>query len=138
MRHLAPIDILAAVAAAYQISVEELSGEGRRAKGGASWPRHLAAWLLRQQWPDLPFMAIARYLGMRDHTSAIYAIEKVEGRFSLQPGQRGAALALLARLTATTTTTRRRMSSPSREHLRLRGSCNRRNLNFAGREVDHV
>lgn len=91
-----PAAILAAVAAAYGITVEALTRPGRRARPAEAEPRHLAAWLLRQRWPNLPEAAVGRHLGMRDHTSARYAIAQAAQQIAQSPVFRRRAHALLA------------------------------------------
>ena len=73
--HLLPLRL---VAEHYGITPERLLSEGRR---GAE-TRWVAAWLLRQRnarWSQMSFPQIARALNLRNHTTVIHGVLRVQG-----------------------------------------------------------
>lgn len=66
------------VAEAFGLEPFVLIGRGRRQS--VVWPRHVAMWVVRECFPSLSFVMIARLFGGRDHSSIIYAVDKVEYR----------------------------------------------------------
>lgn len=90
-----PLDveaILLEVCIQYRVTRAELVGKQR--DGEYVRPRHVAAWLLRQTGRSYP--QIGRTLGGRDHTSAMYAVRRIEGAIRAEPGLRGLLEAMLA------------------------------------------
>ncbi len=78
-RLITPDMILAATAATYGFSVEELVGP-RRARPLVT-ARHVAMYLVRTL-TDYSYPAIGRVFGGRDHTTCINAVEKITGQMS--------------------------------------------------------
>ncbi len=72
--HITPERILATVSERFNVNPEALCGK-RRTKTVAL-PRQVAMFLLRQ-FTDLSLMEIGRLFGGRDHTTVLYACEKV-------------------------------------------------------------
>lgn len=70
--------ILNAVADEFSVKVTALIGRERRR--AASEPRQIAMWLIRRR-TAMSLLEIGRQFG-RDHTTVIYAVEKVKGRLS--------------------------------------------------------
>ena len=66
--------ILKAVASFFSVSEEELRGGGR--SKNLVFPRQVAMYLMRQTTP-LSYQKIAVFMGGRDHTTVLYAFEKV-------------------------------------------------------------
>jgi chromosomal replication initiator protein len=71
---LKPDDVLAAVSAAFGISNERLLGRERTRE--VALPRQVAMYLLREEG-GVSLPQIGEYVGGRDHTTVIYACEKV-------------------------------------------------------------
>jgi len=67
--------ILSVVAERYNIRLEDLLGKSRKKE--LVFPRHLAAYLLREKL-SLSFPQIAKILGKKDHTSTMYAYRKIK------------------------------------------------------------
>jgi chromosomal replication initiator protein len=68
-------DILEAVSKFYEISLEELKQKGRKKE--ISNARQIAMYLMREEL-TMPYTAIGRCFGGRDHTTALHACEKIE------------------------------------------------------------
>lgn len=66
--------ILNAVAAAHNISLKELTGRNQTIE--FVWPRHHAAWQLRQRRPNMPLTKIAAWLNRRDHTTVVNSLRR--------------------------------------------------------------
>ena len=71
--------VLAKTARYFSFKTKELCGKSRKAELVTA--RHIAMYLLRKDL-NLPLMKIGEILGGKDHTSVIYAIEKIEQQFS--------------------------------------------------------
>jgi chromosomal replication initiator protein len=71
-----PERIIELVAKEWQTSVEALLGRDRSQK--VAQPRQVAMYLLRKE-TDASLPQIGEVLGGRDHTTVMYAIEKIEG-----------------------------------------------------------
>jgi chromosomal replication initiator protein len=76
---LTPERIIAAVAEAFAIRVEALCG--RRRTQSVTLPRQVAMYLMRQL-TELSLVEIGRVFGGRDHTTVIYACERVTRRIA--------------------------------------------------------
>lgn len=74
LKNVSPDAIIKAVSDHFQISVAELTNKGRRKE--IIEPRQIAVFLLREIL-DLSYPAIGDKLGKRDHTTAIYAYNKI-------------------------------------------------------------
>lgn len=72
--HVAPEKIIELVARNYQVSVEEMLGRDRSQK--IALPRQIAMYLLREM-ANASLPQIGEFLGGRDHTTVMYAIEKI-------------------------------------------------------------
>ena len=68
--------ILTVVAAAHNLTVEALTGQSREHKH--LWPRHHAAWELRQRRPDMPLSKIAAWLNRYDHTTVLNSLKRFQ------------------------------------------------------------
>ncbi len=75
-RPLTPQDILASTAAAFGFSHDELISPGRKAPLARA--RQIAMYLVREH-TSLSLPKIGNLFGGRDHTTVLYAIEKVKG-----------------------------------------------------------
>ena len=69
-------DILRDVALLHEVTVREIRGRRRLSKHVAA--RHAAIWILRQVDETLSEQETAQLVGLRDHTSVIYALRKVD------------------------------------------------------------
>jgi chromosomal replication initiator protein len=74
---VSPERIISLVAERFQVTVEQMCG--RRRTQGIVLPRQVAMYLLRQL-TDLSFQEIGGCFGGRDHTTVIYACEKIAQR----------------------------------------------------------
>lgn len=72
---VSPDRLLEAVAEYFSISINQLTGKTRSRE--AVLPRQIAMYILRHKL-DLSFAKIARLFGGKDHTTAIYSVNKVE------------------------------------------------------------
>ena len=72
--HISPLDVVRAVAEAYEVSSADLTGQCRKKE--VVEPRQIAMYLLRDIL-NLSYPSIGEKLGKRDHTTAIYAYEKI-------------------------------------------------------------
>lgn len=77
--HLTPERILAAVADRHAVKVEMLVG--KRRTQAVALPRQVAMYLMRQL-TDLSLAEIGRAFGGRDHTTVLYACEKIGQRIN--------------------------------------------------------
>jgi chromosomal replication initiation ATPase DnaA len=68
--------IIAAVAAAHHVSVEALTGRSQEHR--VVWPRHHAAWELRQRRADMPLAKIAAWLNRMDHTTVVNSLQRFQ------------------------------------------------------------
>ncbi len=73
-RNVSPEKIIQTVATYFQVPVEDITGKGRKQE--LIEPRQVAIYLLREIL-DLSYPAIGDKLGKRDHTTAIYAYNKI-------------------------------------------------------------
>jgi len=73
---IAPAKIIELVAKEWQTSVEDLLGRDRSQK--IAQPRQVAMYLMRKE-TDASLPQIGEVLGGRDHTTVMYAIEKIAG-----------------------------------------------------------
>ncbi len=85
-RKVTPRTILSRTARHFSFKAKELCGKSRKAELVTA--RHIAMYLLRKDL-DLPLMKIGNLLGGRDHTSVMYAIEKIEREYSNNQTIRG-------------------------------------------------
>ena len=69
-----PEVILATVADAFNVSIEDLKGNSRRRE--ISWSRQIAMYLMRQH-TDLSLPRIGEEFGGKDHTTVMYSCEKI-------------------------------------------------------------
>jgi DNA-binding CsgD family transcriptional regulator len=79
---LPSFEILQTVAKAYSISVDDITGR-RRSKDIAE-ARQLTAYFLRRV-NNLSYPAIGRILGGKDHTTAIYSVNKISQEIEARP-----------------------------------------------------
>lgn len=92
---LSPDEILQAVCDYYRISLEELKGRGRNKE--IVIPRQMAMFLLRETTgASLP--QIGQVLGGRDHTTVMYAVEKIAQEIEQDDQRRRELLAIKERL----------------------------------------
>lgn len=73
-QNLNPANVIKAVAEFFEVSTNDLSGRGRKKE--IVEPRQITMYLLRDLL-DLSFPYIGEKLGKRDHTTAMYAYEKI-------------------------------------------------------------
>lgn len=80
---LSPEDILKAVAEHYGLKLEEIRGAGRRKE--VVIPRQVAMYLIREMThASLP--EIGQFFDGRDHTTVLYAIQKIQESLDTDPG----------------------------------------------------
>lgn len=85
-RKVTPKTIISRTAKHFSFKTKDLCGKSRKAELVTA--RHIAIYLLRKDL-DLPLMKIGDLLGGRDHTSVMYAIEKIEREYSNNQSLRG-------------------------------------------------
>jgi len=80
--NLTPAQIIKAVAEFYEISTVDLTGRGRKKE--IVEPRQVAMFLLRDML-NMSYPFIAEKMGKRDHTTAIYAFDKINHSLNENP-----------------------------------------------------
>jgi chromosomal replication initiator protein len=93
--HLTPERILTAVSDRFGVKTEVLVGQRRTQV--VALPRQVAMYLLRQL-TDLSLMEIGRVFGGRDHTTVIYACEKIGRRINAEEAFREKVNSLISTL----------------------------------------
>jgi len=78
-KKILPRSVLAKTARYFSFKTNDLCGKSRKAELVTA--RHIAMYLLRKDL-GLPLIKIGQLLGGKDHTSVLYAIEKIEREFS--------------------------------------------------------
>jgi len=92
---LGPEDILKAVAEYYNLKPEEIRGAGRRKE--VVIPRQIAMYLIREMThASLP--EIGQFFDGRDHTTVLYAIQKIQESLDTDPGFQQAIKVIKERL----------------------------------------
>ena len=76
---VAPSEIIAAVASFFELSPQEIIGRSRRRE--VVEPRQIAVFLLKD-FLNLSYVSIGKKIGARDHTTAIYAYDKIKNQLS--------------------------------------------------------
>ena len=76
-RKLTLSDVMSVVTAHFSVSARELTGKGRTRAVGL--PRQICMYLCRQT-PEQSLEEIGRFFGNRDHTTVIYAVQKIKKR----------------------------------------------------------
>ena len=87
--------IIAAVAAAHNLSVDALRGHSQ--EHVVVWPRHHAAWELRRRRPEMPLVKIAAWLNRADHSTIVNGMKRFQtavdvGRYAEERDLVGRAL----------------------------------------------
>ncbi|MGI8902497.1 MAG: chromosomal replication initiator protein DnaA [Solirubrobacteraceae bacterium] len=77
--------IQAAVAAYYELSVDELLSASRRAR--VAWPRQIAVYLAREH-TDSSLQAVGEAFGGRNHATVLYACKRVSERLARESATR--------------------------------------------------
>lgn len=72
--------ILAIVAKEYGVTISQMKGNCRKRELVRA--RHESMWLIRRLRPDIKLIHIASYLGGRDHTTVIHAIQSIQAKRS--------------------------------------------------------
>ena len=80
--HISPERIVSVVSEAFGVRPEALCS--RRRTHSVALPRQVAMYLLRQ-FTELSLAEVGGFFGGRDHTTVIYACEKIAGRMSVEP-----------------------------------------------------
>ena len=80
--HITPERILAVVSDAFGVRPEAMCG--RRRTHSVALPRQVAMYLMRQ-FTELSLAEVGGLFGGRDHTTVIYACEKIAARVALEP-----------------------------------------------------
>jgi len=80
--HISPERILSVVSDAFGVRPEALCS--RRRTHSVALPRQVAMYLLRQ-FTELSLAEVGALFGGRDHTTVIYACEKIAGRMGVEP-----------------------------------------------------
>ena len=78
-RNISPNAVIKSVAEAYEISINDLISQSRKRE--LVGPRQIAMYLLRDIL-DLSYPNIGERMGKRDHTTALYAFEKIASEIS--------------------------------------------------------
>ena len=73
-KNITPKQVIQAVANFYEVKVNDLIKKSRRKE--IAWPRQIAMYLLREEL-NISFPTIGEKLGGRDHTTVMYAYEKI-------------------------------------------------------------
>ncbi|MDD4930787.1 MAG: chromosomal replication initiator protein DnaA [Candidatus Colwellbacteria bacterium] len=81
-QNLTPAQVIKAVAEFYEISMVEITGRGRKKE--IVEPRQVAMFLLREML-NMSYPFIAEKMGKRDHTTAIYAYDKINHALNENP-----------------------------------------------------
>jgi chromosomal replication initiator protein len=81
--NISPTQVIKAVSGFYEISPTDLIGRGRKKE--IVEPRQVAIYLLRELL-NMSYPYIAEKMGKRDHTTAIYAYEKINLSLSKDQG----------------------------------------------------
>ncbi len=92
---LTPERVLSAVAAHFGVTLDQLCG--RRRTQGVVLPRQVAMYLVRQL-SQLSLVEIGQLLGGRDHTTVIYACEKIAALMQQDPEMEAKVNALISTL----------------------------------------
>lgn len=71
------------VADLHGVTVREIKGGSRRRDIVIA--RHAAIWVLLNLHPTMTCKQVAAAVGLADHTSAIYAVRKIERRIATEP-----------------------------------------------------
>lgn len=79
VRNVNPGDVVKAVAESFGVSMTDLIGASRKRE--LVGPRQIAMYLLREML-DLSYPNIGDRMGKRDHTTALYAYEKIAGEIN--------------------------------------------------------
>ncbi len=95
--HLTPERILTAVSERFGVKTEALLGQRRTQV--VALPRQVAMYLLRQL-TDLSLVEIGRVFGGRDHTTVLYACEKIARRINAEDAFREKVNSLISTLAA--------------------------------------
>jgi len=90
--------VVKAVAEFFEISSNDLTGRGRRKE--VVEPRQIAMYLMRDLL-DLSFPYIGEKMGKRDHTTAIYAYEKISQEVNKNQGLNHKIMLIKEKLTKT-------------------------------------
>ena len=94
-QNLEPEKVIELVAREWQTTVEELLGRGRTQK--IVEPRQVAMYLLRKE-TDASLPEIGEVLGGRDHTTVMYAIQKIAGEIEMKTDLRKHVINIKQRL----------------------------------------
>ncbi|NOY14983.1 MAG: chromosomal replication initiator protein DnaA [bacterium] len=90
-----PKKILKTVSRFFGVPVKDIKGQGRQSK--IAMARHVAVFLCRSEL-NLPFVAIGRLFGGRDHSTIIHSVEKVEKMFKTKKEIRQAIISIKGEL----------------------------------------
>jgi chromosomal replication initiator protein len=82
VRDMTPERIEAAVADCFGVAVSDLHSQSRQRR--VAMPRQIAMYL-QKTLLSLPYTEIGRRFGGRDHSTAIYSIEKIEQQLQSDP-----------------------------------------------------
>ncbi|HTR97263.1 MAG TPA: chromosomal replication initiator protein DnaA [Candidatus Acidoferrales bacterium] len=93
--HLTPERILGAVSERFGVKTDALLGQRRTAV--VALPRQVAMYLMRQL-TDLSLAEIGRFCGGRDHTTVLYACDKIGGRINAEESFRDKVNLLISTL----------------------------------------
>ena len=91
-----PVQVIKAVVDFYEVSSNDLVGRCRKKE--LVEPRQVAMYLLRDLL-DMSFPYIGEKLGKRDHTTAIYAFEKISQEVNKNPGLNNKIMLIKEKLT---------------------------------------
>jgi chromosomal replication initiator protein len=85
VKKITPRTVLSQTAKHFSFKTKDLCGKSRKSELVTA--RHIAIYLLRKDL-DLPLMKIGELIGGRDHTSIMYAVDKIEREYSNNQGIR--------------------------------------------------
>jgi chromosomal replication initiation ATPase DnaA len=72
---MTPELIIRRVARHFSLDAAHLTGRSRMRH--IAYARQVAEWAIRQAWPKLSLVAIGAYFGGLDHSTVLYAVEKI-------------------------------------------------------------
>lgn len=85
-KKITPKSVISKTAKHFSLKTKQICGKSRKAELVTA--RHVAMYLLRKDL-ELPLMEIGEAFGGRDHTSVMYAVDKIEREYSTNQALRG-------------------------------------------------
>jgi len=95
VKKISPHQVISKTSKYFSFKSKELCGKSRKSELVTA--RHIAMYIIRKDL-ELPLMKIGEMFGDRDHTSIMYAIDKIERRYSTNQDLRGNITAIRQQL----------------------------------------